>query len=421
MSATTDADYVALVVHGAPLPAGVAPFFFANDREALEPAAEQVVVREGGGFRLTLTPRTSAPATLAGVLRIGDASHVIDVPVGAPATRSAALPLLLAFAGGLLLNLMPCVFPVLALKALSLAGLAGEARPRVRRHGLVYAAGIVASFWLLAGVLLAARAGGAELGWGFQLQEPIVVGLFALLMFAVGLNLSGVFELPGFGGGDALARKGGATGAFFTGVLAVAVAAPCTAPFMGTAIGYALGQPAAVALAVFTSLGLGLAFPYVLVTFVPASRPVCRVPGVDGDVEAAPRLSLLATVVWLVWVASFQAGPQAVGAILMGLVLIAFAAWRRALRGEPRSGRGNGRRRRGAPRVHHHADRHADNAFPADGTASTTFAWEPFSTARIAELRAAGRPVFVDFTAAWCVPARSTRRSRSRPPRSSTK
>src|SRR6185503_14234941 len=172
--------------------------------------------------------------------------------------------LLFAFVGGLILNLMPCVLPILAMKALALAGHGGGESNHAAREGMAYGIGAILSFAALGGALLLLRAGGEAIGWGFQLQEPIAVAIFALLIFAVGLNLSGVYDVPGFGGGDTLTRKGGVTGAFFTGVLAVAVAAPCTAPFMAAALGYALTQPAAIALAVFVALGFGFAAPFIL-------------------------------------------------------------------------------------------------------------------------------------------------------------
>jgi thiol:disulfide interchange protein DsbD len=409
MAAGHDADRVTLSVRGADWADGPPPFFFAADREALEPAAPQPVTRDPEGFRLALTPRAVVPATLAGVLRVGDRAYAVDVPVTALVAGSTAMPILLAFAGGLLLNLMPCVFPVLALKALALAGIAGEARRRIRRHGLVYTAGIVVSFWILAGMLLAARAAGAELGWGFQLQSPTVIAALAGLFFWMALVLLDVVSIGGslMGVGQHLTVAEGDRGAFFTGVLATVVATPCTAPFMGTAIGYALGQPALTALAVFTSLGIGLAFPYVLVTFAPALGSWLPRPGAWMEtLKQFLAFPLLATVVWLVWVASFQAGPQAVGAILTGLVLIGFAAW------VGRRSAGPGARVVASAAVAV-AVLLALTITPVDApdlrAAATrperhaAFEWEPFSTARIAELRAQGRPVFVDFTAAWCV------------------
>ena len=407
VAASNGADRLTLDVRGATLADDVPAFFFASDRAALEPSAAQPVTRAADGFRLGLTPRAATPATLAGVLSLGDRAYAIDVPVTPAPTGLSAMPLLLAFAGGLLLNLMPCVFPVLALKALAMAGLAGESRRRVRRHGLIYTAGIVVSFWILAGLLLAARAGGAELGWGFQLQNPTVIAALAGLFFWMALVLLDVVSIGGsiMGFGQHLTVAEGDRGAFFTGILATVVATPCTAPFMGTAIGYALAQPAATALAVFTSLGLGLAFPYVLVTFVPGVGSWLPRPGVWMEtLKQLLAFPLLATVVWLVWVASVQAGPQAVGVILTGLVLIAFAAWI--------GGRWSGF---GARLVVGAAvavaallsltitpvDAPAPSA--ASAGAHAAFEWEPFSTARVAELRAQGRPVFVDFTAAWCV------------------
>ena len=406
VAAHPDGERVALVVDGTPPPADGAAFFFAHDREALDPSATQELTRGGNGFRLTLTPRTGAPQELAGVLRIGARAYSVDAPVGAPAPALPFVPIAFAFLGGMILNLMPCVFPVLALKALGLVGLGGEARRRVRRHGLVYAAGIVVSFWILAGILLAARAGGAELGWGFQLQSPAVIALLAGLFFWMSLVLLDVVTVGGsiMGVGQHLTTGDGDRAAFFTGVLATVVATPCTAPFMGTALGYALGQPAPVALAVFTSLGLGLAFPYVLITWAPALARHLPRPGAWMEtLKQLLAFPLLATVAWLVWVASFQGGPPAVAAILIGLVLIAFAAWVAA------------RFAGGGARVAATAAvaiavllafriTPLDAPPPSEATAAArTFAWEPFSPARIAEARAAGKPVFVDFTAAWCV------------------
>jgi thiol:disulfide interchange protein DsbD len=412
VAAEPDGDRVALVVQGAGAvargPNGT-PFFFAADREALEPSAEQVATPTANGFRLALTPRNAAPATLAGVLRVGGQSYAIAPRVAPPATGLSATPLALAFAGGLLLNLMPCVFPVLALKALALVGLGGEALRRVRRHGLVYALGVVASFWTLAAVLLAARAGGAEIGWGFQLQSPTVIALLAGLFFWMALVLLDVVTIGGsiMGVGQHLTAGDGDRAAFFTGVLATVVATPCTAPFMGTAIGYALGQPAIVAFAVFTSLGLGLAFPYVLVTFVPALAR--RLPRPGAWMETLKQFlafPLLATVVWLVTVASVQAGPQAVVLILMGLLFIAFGAWIAS------RWAGTGARLASAAAIAAAVllafriaptDAPTPAAGVADASSQEPLRWEPFSTARVAELRAEGRPVFVDFTAAWCV------------------
>jgi thiol:disulfide interchange protein DsbD len=308
--------------------------------------------------------------------------------------------LALAFVGGLLLNLMPCVFPVLAIKAVALIGLPRHDRRNARGHGLAYGLGVLASFWVLAGVLLAVRAGGQPLGWGFQLQSPVVVALLAGLFFWMALALLGVTTIGGslMGVGGRLAAAGGLRGAFFSGVLATVVATPCSAPFMGTALGYALVQPAPVALGVFTALGAGLAFPYVVVTFVPALAS--RLPRPGRWMETLKEIlafPLLATVAWLTWVASLQAGPRAVAAILTMLLLLGLVAWVR--------GRWSGAR---ASRVVAAGALAASLAVvatigPTAAPSSGHDGWEPYSTARMDELLRDGRPVFVDFTAAWCV------------------
>ncbi len=421
-SATAADDAVRLTVTGAPVPAVVHPFFFSDDRQAFEPAQQTWQPdTTGGTFTLGRRTATAAPARVAGVLDLGGRAYAVDVPLATaaaatqPTTASATAieprltPLVLAFLGGLLLNLMPCVFPVLALKALGLAALGGEARRRIRRHGLDYTLGILVSFWLLAGLLLAARAAGAELGWGFQLQSPTVIAALAALFFWMALVLLDVTAIGSslMGFGQHLTVGEGDRAAFFTGMLATVVATPCTAPFMGTALGYALGQPAVTALAVFTALGLGLAFPYVVITFVPhAARRLPRPGKWMETLKQFLAFPLLATVVWLVWVASFQAGPQAVAAILMMLVLLAFAAWARGRWSGPVA------RAVGTAAVAVAAllavtirpVEEPSSSGPGAAAASTSgLAWEAFSPARLAELRAAGKPVFVDFTAAWCV------------------
>src|SRR5258708_117721 len=182
--------------------------------------------------------------------------------------------------GGLILNLMPCVLPVLAMKAFALSSQAGRDRGETVRESLAYGLGATLSFCGLGALLIALRAGGQTVGWGFQLQEPIIVAGFALLMFGVGLNLSGVFEFASFGGGEQLTRAGGVIGSFFTGILAVAVAAPCTAPFMAAALGYGLTQPAAISFGVFLALAVGFAAPFVLIGISPALTRMLPKPGV---------------------------------------------------------------------------------------------------------------------------------------------
>ncbi|MGH7364953.1 MAG: protein-disulfide reductase DsbD family protein, partial [Candidatus Rokuibacteriota bacterium] len=236
----------------------------------------------------------------------------------------------LALAGGLILNLMPCVLPVLSIKALSLVGHAEASAAVVRRHGFAYTAGVLACFAALAGVLLGLRAGGARIGWGFQLQSPLVVTVLAYVLFTLALSLSGLLVIGGrlTGIGRGLAARPGYAGSFFTGALATVAATPCTAPFMGAAVGYALTRPPAAALAVFEALGLGLALPFLALSLAPSWRRLLPRPGPwMARLAQALAFPLYASVAWLVWVVSRQAGPDGVALVLVGLLLIGFAAW----------------------------------------------------------------------------------------------
>jgi thiol:disulfide interchange protein DsbD len=318
----------------------------------------------------------------------------------------------LAFLGGLILNLMPCVFPILSMKAAALAR-HSEHPGQARALGLAFLAGVVLSFVGLAAALIAARAAGEAVGWGFQLQSPAVVAVLALVMLLAGLNLSGVFEvgLSAQGAGQGLAARGGLAGAFFTGVLAVVVAAPCTAPFMAGAIGWAFTQPPVVTLAVFTALGLGLAAPFVAVSFIPALFRRLPRPGAwmsrFRQVMAFPMYGAAA---WLAWVFALQAGTPALAFLFAAAIVVAFAAWA--------WGASQGGGKVLVPRVAAVAGLLAAIPLVALGAGQKAAApaasqtaegpvaalpTEPWSPERVAALRAEGRPVFVDFTAAWCV------------------
>lgn len=348
------------------------------------------------GFELSASTAPAAGASRAGTAELG-----------------LAAAMLLAFLGGIVLNLMPCVFPVLSIKALSLLKHAEYSPLQKRLQGLAYTAGVLLSFALLAGVLILLKAGGQAIGWGFQYQSPIFVVIVAYLMFAVGLNLSGLFTIgaSAVGVGSSLAARSGYSGSFFTGVLATIVATPCTAPFMGAAIGYALGQSAPALLAIFLSLGLGLAFPYLLLTAWPRLQRLLPRPGVWMErVKEGLAFPMYAAAVWLVWVLAQQGGPNAVLVALGGMVLIALAGWLYAVT------------RQGTP-----WSRHAGAGFAAlavvaaliggsfgvdivavpsgtqaGGTAAEKH-WQAYSTDRLRELRQAGKPVFVNMTAAWCI------------------
>ncbi|MEQ8498822.1 MAG: protein-disulfide reductase DsbD family protein [Sneathiellaceae bacterium] len=336
--------------------------------------------------------------------------------------------LLLALVGGAILNLMPCVFPVIAMKALGLAEKAGAAPAAVRLHGLAYAAGVLVAFGAIGGALLLVKAGGAAVGWGFQLQSPVFVALMAYLMLAVGLNLSGLFtvgeRLMGLGQGQVGRSGSGLAGAFLTGVLASAVAAPCTAPFMATAIGFALTQSAPLAMAVLLAVGLGMALPYLLLTWLPGALRFLPRPGAWMErLRQILAFPMYAAAAWLVWVLSQQSGPTGVIVALGGGVLLAFALWlwQAARNGSGRGGAGG----RSAWRLAGTAAAVAALAGavaltftlrPPDGRAAAAAAtgaeasrsgagpeWETFSQARLAARQAEGRPVFLTFTAAWCI------------------
>jgi len=425
-------------------------YFFVDTTGVVEHAGAQTLAPAGAGFRLSLPSSeyaNGAVPRLAGVLVLPEGSALdvdgrralaVDVAVagaaaepalaaaGAAATGAAPLSLVLALlfalAGGALLNLMPCVFPVLSIKLLGFAqGREGHGAD-LRRHGYVFALGVVVSFLVLAGALLALRAAGAGLGWGFQLQSPGVIAFLALLMFVLGLNLAGVFEvgfgLAGIGG--RLDRKTGLGGAFLSGVLAVVVATPCTAPFMGAALGYAFAQPAIVALAVFTALGLGMALPYVLLASFPSWLDRLPRPGPwMASLKQALAFPLFATTVWLVWVFGQQTGVDGAAMLLFSILLASIAGWLVGRWDRTRITRRQHAFTRGLAAVAAGlalwtAIIGARFDIVRDAAAAPTSAaadvWRPYDPAAVESLVAAGRPVFVDFTAAWCLSCQVNKR-----------
>ena len=367
-----------------------------------------VLVPAGGAWEITARPGPIA----AGAAGLGP---IAAAPPRAAATGPAALALnmLLAFAGGLILNLMPCVFPVLSMKAAAFAGHA-EDHSGARRQGLAFLAGVVATFLTLAGLLIAARAAGAAVGWGFQLQSPPVVAALTLILLGVGLNMSGVFEigLSAQGAGQDLASRGGLLGAFFTGALAVVVAAPCTAPFMAAAVGYAATQPPVVALAVFLALALGFAAPFTALSFAPALLRRLPRPGAwMSRLRQGLAFPMYAAAAWLLWVLTVQTGAPGLARLLAGGLALGVGAW---LFGLSQSSEGPRRLATAVLAAVVIAGAFAGAIWPAWPSAPRAAAApssaahaeapsEPYSPARLAELRAAGRPVLVNFTAAWCV------------------
>lgn len=360
----------------------------------------------------TASPTTSPTATPATPGSPG--SPALASSGGGEADISLWTAMGLALVGGLILNLMPCVFPVLAIKALGfLHGNAGEHR----RQGLAYTAGVLAAFAVLGAVLLALRGAGGSVGWGFQFHSPVFVLLLAWLMFVMGLSLAGQLQIgAGFAGvGQGLASKPGFAGSFFTGVLATVVATPCTAPFMGAAMAYALAQPAVELMAVFLSLGLGLALPYLALAWWPALQRRMPRPGVWMEVlKQALAFPMFAAAIWLVWVIAQQAGPMGVLVALAGMGLLALAAWIRSVSRNASSrwqwtGAGAAIASLVAaaallPTLSAISGTDSPGAATSSAAARTAAVdHEPYSPERLAQLRAQGKPVFVNLTASWCI------------------
>jgi thiol:disulfide interchange protein DsbD len=399
--------------------------FFPYDNTLIVNSAPQTLAAAGADTQIALERGQTArgvPQRLDGVL-------VVEEDIGGKALRHAfainAAPApvagqgigllqaaLLALVAGIILNLMPCVFPVLSIKILHLTQHASEPAARIRWHGIAYTVGILASFAALAGALYALRAGGAEIGWGFQLQSPAVVVTLAFVLFAFGLSLSGVLPIGTSltrVGGSRLLQKTGLSGSFFAGMLATVVATPCTAPFMGASIGYALTQPFAAGLTVFLALGLGLALPFLVMAFIPGLQRLLPRPGRWMEtLKQFLAFPLYGTAAWLIWVLSVQVGPAGLMAALAGLVLIGFAAWAFGLV-QSESGR-SALAFRGIAAAAVIAvlaivvTIRADNTSEMTAqTASAEAGYEAFTQQKLDTLLASGRPVFVNMTAAWCI------------------
>ena len=379
-------------------------YFYPLTTGAFDLAAAQTVTREGD----RLVVETKATATppggqIQGVLATGEGQGFVVVASPGTVTPAAsrggmAATALLAFAGavlgGLLLNIMPCVFPILSLKALGLAR-SGESETQARREALAYTAGVVLVCLALGAVLLALRAGGSAAGWAFQLQDPRVVGVLLLLVVGIALNLAGLFELPT----PRFASEGHAGGAFATGALAAFVATPCTGPFMGAALGAALVLPTAAALLVFAGLGLGIALPFLLIGFVPALRRRLPRPGVwMARLRRGLSVPMFATALALAWVLGRQAGVDGMTIALGAGLLLALGLWIAGRR--QAAGRGAWPALAGAVL----ALAVVLAVRPAAPTPAAAMAGaEPFTEARLAALQAQGRPVFAYFTADWCL------------------
>lgn len=425
-SAAISGSSLTLKVQGLKQSKGV--FFFPANASVIENAAPQIAAGTAQGMELKLKRASNAagqPAKLEGLLLVpgeNGSAHSYEISANVapgPATAAAAtlppaasqnlgLLVLFAFLGGLVLNLMPCVFPVLSLKALHLLDSADKDHRAVRLSAFAYTAGILISFWVLVGILLALRAGGNQLGWGFQLQSPGFVAFLCCFLFLFGLSLAGVFEIGQsfMGVGSDLAQTSGYAGSFFTGVLATVVATPCTAPFMGAAVGFALSQSVLVCTTIFTALALGLASPFLVLAFAPRLGRFLPRPGRWMEtLKQFLSFLIFGTVIWLLWVLGLQSGVDQVTILLWSLLAIGVAGWM--------LGRWSRKRLAllasvaiiiaailypmltlsGAPPVSA-----ANGQSSRDG-----LNWEPFSAEKLASYRASGKPVFIDFTAAWCL------------------
>jgi DsbC/DsbD-like thiol-disulfide interchange protein/cytochrome c biogenesis protein CcdA len=437
-SASRDAKTITLVVSpnspDAPRPRN--PHFFSEDSLVAYDAPQLVKDDGRGGIILTLAVSPDAPpgaTKLDGVLTSDtgwrpDGSLPgleVNIPFGAAAAASAkpspiqaatstgsglAGTLLLAFVGGLILNLMPCVFPVLGIKILGFVNQAGHARGKVVAHGLVFSGGVLLSFWVLAGVLAVLRAGGDQLGWGFQLQSPVFIFGLAAVMLVFALNMSGVFEfgLAATAVGGELQAKSGFAGSFFTGILATLVATPCSAPFLAPALGEALTLSTAQSFVIFTAIAIGLSTPYLLLSAFPGAVRVLPRPGAWMETfKQFMAFPLYATVGYLLWVLAGQVPEYGLLSAFFGLVLVAMGAW---VYGRWRApGSSPGRARFGLI---------AGLALIAFGAwagwphppAPTDITWEKWSPEAVGRLRADGRIVYVDFTARWCATCQANKR-----------
>ena len=367
----------------------------------------QLSTQVSGTWPSLATPAGISPA-LQTALDANRSTTVAAAPTGGWAALGVALAA--ALLGGLILNLMPCVLPVLAIKVMAIAQHANQTRREQRLQGLAYTVGVVGSFVALGALMLGLRAGGEQLGWGFHLQSPAVVAGLAVLFTLLALNLAGLFEIGNVlpQGLANLQAKHPAADAFLSGVLAVAIASPCSAPFMGASLGYAITLPALQALAIFAALGVGLALPFLAAAWVPAIAQWLPRPGAWMDtLRRFMAFPMFATVVWLVWVLGHLSGVNGAGALLAMLVALALVVWALGLKGRSRTIFASISIAIGAAItwatgsfVLQMEPLAVESAPAVNGTATT---WQPWVPGRVEAELSAGKPVFVDFTAAWCI------------------
>ena len=431
LSATRGADTVTLFVQASAPATGITAdgvHFFSEDGMIASDVPQKVVSDGNGGFTLTLPISSDGPkdaARLVGVVTSSSGWHpdgslpglTVNVPFGEPPRAEPAPPaggfartLVLAFLGGLILNLMPCVFPVLGIKILGFVNQSGADRRKVTLHGLVFTSGVVLSFWVLAAILAVLRAGGSRLGWGFQLQSPEFVFGLAAAMLAFGLNMSGVFEfgLTATSLGSGLQSKSGLLGSFLTGALATVAATPCAAPFLAPALGAALALPLVESFAIFTVISLGLSAPYLLLSAFPSAVRLLPRPGAWMETfKQAMAFPLYATVAYLVWVLAGQLQETGLLSALFGLVLVAMGVWCYGRWNAP--GASAGRARFGLAACVVLLASGAWIGWPsAPGADDIT--WDKWSPEAVQKLRSEDRVVYVDFTARWCATCQANKR-----------
>jgi thiol:disulfide interchange protein DsbD len=451
-TARADSGHITLDVQSAQLPPGSSTLFYPDAPGQVNVSNAQVMSGGGNSLRMDQASGGAAPSRLSGILVTGSPQGPraveVDTPVSVTSVsvitagagdgiRGLVAAILLAFIGGLILNLMPCVLPVISLKVVSFVR-HGRTEGRGRAwHGLLFTLGVLVSFWIIAGILLGLRAGGRLLGWGFQFQDPAVVVVTAVLFFLIGLNLFGVFQigtvLTRLGGGRGPSGTTGTGGAatFLNGMFATAVATPCTAPFMGAAVGYALSHSVGASLTVFTALGLGMSAPYFVLAVVPGLLRRLPKPGPWMDTfRQVMAFPMMAAAVWMVWVLAALSGSNGVLLILGAILAAGMGAWAwgrwgalsRTLAVRVAAGTvgvllvvgGTAAAAVLLPSVSAASVSVASVPFASTASASTAGAvpapagaalssWEPWSQARIDSLRLNGTPVFVDFTAKWCL------------------
>lgn len=384
-------------------------YFFPYNGTYIAHAAPQKISFEGSNLKLTIKKSDSLienPKSMDGVLALEKENEPrLSFEITSRAKSSGQtiwMALIFAFLGGIILNLMPCVFPVISIKILGFVDSSQKTDTQISAHGWAYTVGVLISFLILSGALLVLRSLGQSLGWGFQLQSPYFITFMIILFFMIGLNLLGVFEVgEGFAGvGSKISRQKDYVGSFFTGILATLVATPCTAPFMGSALGFAVTLPPVQSVLIFLVLGFGMAFPYLVLSYFPSLIKKLPRPGpwmkIFKEVLAFP---MMLTVLWLMWVLSLQAGAETLIYILLFLVAVSFVIWLQKniktawfkwlliLFSLISTG--------------YYLYKNIHSSSPT--TVAKDDVWKPYSEERLQELKAQGKPVFVDFTAAWCI------------------